>query len=1069
MRQKLLVIGVASAVMLYAVTSSSAPHEKTSDGKTSMKSDHFDITPFALPNTPPNEIWFEEPHDISGVVVAFDGAPPEQIELAYQRKCWPETQLEREAQKHPMGFGWVHQDDWFNGHWQTAAIQTSSEGDGRIEISFHNLAKEPGGKDFDFTYRRTYALRVTAQGNPRIVGVWTASPPAQTGLKVELDAGQKTPGTSIQLSGYNAIIESVNRRPGDLSVPLDENRPKQFQIAVRHMKPAHAYSGDDGHVKFELNGDAFTISLTSLEAQGPIWFAEMGIYISKSNDSTSFSEYQARCADSKTISQQVMERAEQSLAAAYHGQPRPHLSSFNLGCALARQRFGLESNGDIVLQKQNVTFPPDPSAERYKNDGDDAARFYFGLEKWRIVKRTPDPEPVMAYTLEAQKGGLSVEQQSLAVPLMTPILEEHWKSSDTMAALLRFRFRNNGAEPAVAQLPIRYSQDASRTGRGGNRDEYDIPRGPLDLLRVEGNTLRSAWKGEMVTRCAIETAMRIEEHGDEVTLTLPLAPGESCEAVLKIPFVALANQAEEKALSSLAFDQCHQDVTQYWRRVAGRGATLRTPEEPLNALHTAHPAYIMLSDYAEDNGSINTSVGTSTYGNFSNESCMIVHELDQRGLHEDAQRRLDLWIHYQSSVPQPGNFTDYDGMYFGAGGFESGAYNQHHGWVLWCLGEHFLLTRDTAWFQRVADSIVAGADWVFRQRKNTLTDLPHSRGWERGFLPAGSLEDVTDFYYWLSTNSLTWRGTEYAARALEAAGHPEAARVRSEADAYKADLHRGFETMRQHTPLVRLRDGRWVPDYPSRLYRRGRETGWIRETLEGSVYLLISGLYDAKSPQGQWILDDFQDNRYPSPPFGYAIPDFDMNWYDRGGISMQPNLLAGLLPHLDRDEPEIYLWMFYNAWNSCYREESNAMIEHPSPVLGWSNNVMVKTSDEANAINWLRYQFVYPHEDALYIGRAIPRAWFAQTQPFELKNVSTPFGEVSVSYEPNPKENKAKAVVELRQIQAPGQTTVRFRTPEKQPLRTVRIDGQPATAADPERGDVDITGRTGIITIEVEY
>ena len=76
---------------------------------------------------------------------------------------------------------------------------------------------------------------------------------------------------------------------------------------------------------------------------------------------------------------------------------------------------------------------------------------------------------------------------------------------------------------------------------------------------------------------------------------------------------------------------------------------------------------------------INTSVGTSVYGNFSNESCMIVQELIQRGLHEEARRRLDLWIKYQGTVPLPGNFTDFDGLYYGAGGFEQGLYNQHHG------------------------------------------------------------------------------------------------------------------------------------------------------------------------------------------------------------------------------------------------------------------------------------------------------------------------------------------------------------------------------------------------------
>ena len=173
----------------------------------------------------------------------------------------------------------------------------------------------------------------------------------------------------------------------------------------------------------------------------------------------------------------------------------------------------------------------------------------------------------------------------------------------------------------------------------------------------------------------------------------------------------------------------------------------------------------------------------------------------------------------------------------------------------------------------------------------------------------------------------------------------------------------------------------------------GRDVGWIRETLEGSVYLLISGLYDPRGPEAQWILDDYQDNRYMSPPYGYAIVDQESDWFSRGGLSIQPNLLAGLMPYLDRDEPEVYLWMFFNAWVACYREEINAMVEHPYPELGYSNTAHPKTSDEANAVMWLRYMFVYGNHDGLYLGRAIPRAWFAQSRPMGLENVVTRWGQ----------------------------------------------------------------------------
>jgi len=232
---------------------------------------------------------------------------------------------------------------------------------------------------------------------------------------------------------------------------------------------------------------------------------------------------------------------------------------------------------------------------------------------------------------------------------------------------------------------------------------------------------------------------------------------------------------------------------------------------------------------------------------------------------------------------------------------------------------------------------------------------------------------------------------------------------------------------------------------------------------------LLSGLYDSGSKEGQWILDDFQDNRYTRPPNSYFIPDFENTWFNRAGISMQPNLLAGLLPHLDRDEPEIYIWMFYNAWCACYREEVNAMVEHPMPWLGFSNRVVFKPSDEANACAWLRYMLVYTRGDLLHFGRAVPRAWFAQEKPFSLQGAATPFGKTGIEYRPSPDGNMISATVSLNLRSNPGHILVRFRHPESAPIQSVTVNGQQHTAFDAERGDVDITGTKGDVEMEVRY
>ncbi len=1062
----------------------------------------FDIAPYALPAAPAGEFWFEEPRDIRQLQIRFGDEPPARLQVFYWRRNWPQVRLDgREDRHNPGGFGWTRTDDWSNGAWQRARI-VQQVGARTVRVRFRRLSSERlAGAPADYrpTFRRTMGLRLQVPASARMRGVQihTCSAPAESVLRVELHAGRRTPAGRLWLAGYNAVVRDW---PGQAAGhwELEANGPRTFLVRVRHMEPAHPYAGDDGLVEFHWEEDAFTISLAALAAQGPIWYAERGVYVARADDARTFADYRRQHASARTVREWIASGAEHTLAAAMNGQPRPHPAACSFGCKHSPQRFWLEPNGDLLLHRRNLTGldQPGASAARFRNAGN--ARFFFGLERWLPVGRGPQDQAVPIYHLCVRRDGLRLEQAALCVPL-TGTLAGELAHDDVTVALLRFRVTNLGAEPAQLALPILYSEDSRRQRHGvcpaADQTDELLPRSPLVPLAVRGDTLCSRHGGELVVRAVLAGQVQVSagaagaaasmasggaavHAGEPSYRTGPLAawvrawltPGSTCEFVLKVPYVALYGDDELQALRRLEFAAAAAQVAAFWRREAACGAQLRAPVPQLEALHANHLMHVQITDFVMPGCAalLNTSVGSSTYGNFSNEACMIVQELDQRGLGADAQRRLDLWVRYQGTKPQPGNFTDCEGMFFGAGGFEQGHYNQHHGWVLWALAEHYLLTGDRAWFAAVAPAVLAGAEWVFRQRRQTLGPLPRSRGWERGFLPAGSLEDVTEFYYWLSTNCLTWRGADAAARALAAYGHPEAARLQAEADAYGRDLRTGLETMRQHAPLVRLRDGRWVPHYPSRLYCRGRDVGWIREVLEGAVYLLLSGLYASSSRQAEWILDDYLDNLYHQPPFGYANRDPENTLRARGGFSMQPCLLAGLLPHLERDEPEVFLWMLFNAFAAVYREEIGGMIEHPLPELGFDNAVSFKTSDEANAVMWLRYAYVYWTADLLHFGRALPRAWFLQERPFGLTGVHTHHGATGVRYEPCPQGRGIAAEVDLRCLRAvPPQVLVRFRAPQRAPLRRVRIDGAPALL--PAGEDVKLTGKPGVVRVEVEY
>jgi hypothetical protein len=1043
----------------------------------------FDIAPFALPNCPPGEIWFEESRDIQEVAVQFRDKVSRKLAVRYLQDKWPNTRHEeRPDLENPAAFGWVETDDWFNGKWQQAKVRKEVNGN-TATFRFRGLLAEEieeTPKGYDVEFRRTMALQLTVPDwtQVRRIAVYTTSVSTLHLLRVELDAGKRTRGRNLKLFGYNTRIAGLGSLRGAAAAGCDEltlgkRKNRSFVIKVEHMAPAHRYCGDAGLVEFHLDHDSFTLSLEALAAEGPIWYAEEGVYVALADDPTTFAEYRGKQASAQTINERVATRPEHSYARAFLGQPRPHAVAYTLGCKHSPQRFWLEPNGDLVLHKDNLTRLAHPglSAARFLNKGN--ARFFFSLEEWSGTARFTDPPPVPVYHLGFRQRTLRLEQEVLCVPLGRSILDGEMEFDEPTVALMRFRFKNLGDAPVEARLPIRYSGDSRRSFHFLHIDpgqtEHMVPKSLMDQLALKVSRITSLYENRAVLRCVCETAMAALAECEAVKLLKTLQPGESCEALLKIPYLAPSSEAELESLSRLEFEKCYEETTRFWRVENRKGTQLRSPLPQLDSLHASHLSHVEITDFAMPDAPdlINTSVGSSTYGNFSNESCMVVQELDQRGFHDDCRRRLDLWVKYQGTATQPGNFSDFEGMYYGAGGFEQGHYNQHHGCVLWCMAEHFLLTRDREWFGKVAGSVIAGADWIFRQRRRTMGELPHSRGWEHGFLPAGSLEDVTEFYYWLSTNCLTWRGADRAAQAIEVYGHAEAGRIRQEADAFGLDLIHGFETMRQHAPLVRLRDGRWVPQYPSRLYCRGRDVGWIRQVIEGAAYLLISGLYGPRSRQASWILDDYQDNLYLTPPYGYVMREPEADLLSRGGFSIQPCLLPGLMPHLDRDEPEIYLWMFFNAFAAIYREEISGMIEHPMPELGFSTSVTFKTSDEANAVMWMRYLLVYWNDRLLHFGRALPRAWFAQRIPVELTGVCTLFGRVGVQYAPPLADKKIIARVELGALRDSPQVLLRFRHPDKAAMREVRVNGRPWTRFEGE--DVDITGLSGNVVVEVNY
>ena len=198
------------------------------------------------------------------------------------------------------------------------------------------------------------------------------------------------------------------------------------------------------------------------------------------------------------------------------------------------------------------------------------------------------------------------------------------------------------------------------------------------------------------------------------------------------------------------------------------------------------------------------------------------------------------------------------------------------------------------------------------------------------------------------------------------------------------------------------------------------------------------------------------------------FPSFHETWYDWAGFSCQPNLLAGLMPYLDRDEIEVYIWMFFNAFIAAYSPNIQRLIEHPRPILGFSNAEPFKTSDEANAIKWMRYMFVYG-KGTRFISAGAPARVAERREP----STSDACTLGSVRFPSTMSRTLHKAGSSARPTwhctATPARTLVRFRHPEKRPSNPCASTAWSIGPFDPLKGDVDVSGKSGALVIEAFF
>lgn len=1021
-----------------------------------------------------------EPRKIRRVVVEFspEASVPAagKVRVQYWHRSWDGKGEPILAERGAGGVGWAAMDDWTNGQWRDADARCQADGR-RWTFTF----APTGTKEFKdlglpgVGYRKTLKIRIVAdEALPRIARLQTFTDAVCRPLTVRVRWGQPGPGGIAEPTGddtgrleaFNGAIVAVRPIAGSV-IKMDGD--------ASWIAPPGAENGVEADIimaEDPVNPRYDRTIVTVRSAQRPFSFAadevargdrilvdDLGMLAVRGDDPITLEGCRNARKEfrGKTVYDRVAESPEQSLTRAWNDMPLKRPLYFVHGLSGNRNAMHQQANGAIEITSWARWFNIQKSAK-------DSER-----KEW--------PDPVLkldfGFPADALRGGRELKDGYL------PLLRTWWQDGPIYYELSTILDKIDPNlddiqldDPTVLLMRVRFV-NTSATDAGTARLRFSQTTPDEKVTAKDGRILaQSKDGGRLRFLIRLEDLGTLVEGSKGVRWSLDLKPGESHNIFLAVPSITLSKDEEIAPLLKRDFDADAKRICDHWRALTAEGTQLTTPEPWLNDFYKSHVRHLFVNCLKEIGADrLYAHVGTFLYGVFPNESVMMISDLDRRGYHKAAEQCLEGFLHYQGSAKFLGNYASQEGLFYGVGGREDGSYNKSHGYVMWNMGEHWWFTRNRAWMERSAPKLIKSCDWVIRERQATMKNNEDgSRPIEYGFLPSGSLEDVTDFWYWLATNSATAWGFENLANALADFGHPEAPRLVKEAKAYRDDVMRGFTESRIRTPVVRLRDGTYVPEYPSNLYDRGRAHGWIRETLEGPMFLLYYGLIPPDAPEAKWILKDYEDNLYISTDYGYAIPAFDSFWYSRGGFSMQAQLLDGPPPYLYRDEIKHYLRAYFNGFASAFYPEIRMCNEHSLPELGYPAGDHFKSSDEAQSTFWLRLMFVRESGNDLYLGQAIPREWLRDGQTVGIERAASHFGPLSLRIESHAAAGEIRATVTPPSRPHPQTIYVRLRHPQAKPIQSVTVDGKPYDRFDAKKEWIVLPGDVeGVQEIVAKY
>ncbi len=1034
---------------------------------------------FEVPNTAENEwnvgVWWKEARNINRIEMTYADKVPESLingtKVQYWFRFWPD---------HPLWGGYPSEDRMdgpWQGEWLTADTEYSIEGN-KVIYTFTPLSEKEnrlaGNLKEQVTYRRAIKIRLLYNEKPsEIQSLKVFTPTNSKKLSVRIELGCDKPlnkKVTGKLEIFNGEIEGISGWKWNRKDKKTSTESWAFQLNEQSKgiiadfvvaEPAIGGSNDRTIVSVRSSEGNFSFLTDDLK-DGPIYIPAYSAFITLASDKESFSEF--NIIEGKTIREKIVTEPEQTYDRARREIPplsvmecgKKQVIYLPLAADASWQKFGFEWGGNFFMDK-NRTKAKGRELERCNWQGNEL-HWYIGTGE----------EPV--YLRNDTVSHTSFLNNYLPVTETTWNQEGVLYREEAFATLLEGSlspYDKDRSEQTPAILMIKL--DVSNPTDEEREADIWLKSTPLNKMLLKDSFIMDEIDNESYIRASIklpeEDSLSIKIAHDAVHIPIVIAANQSKSVYFSIPFPGdLKNDSKEKILA-LNYDREKQRVISYWRDIVDECTAFNVPERKFNELARSIITHIRMSVNKDPkSGLYMVPAASFNYTVFANEAAYQTVFLDKLGDHKTAAGYLETFLQLQGRSPMPGTFTgDQSGVLNGAKvddeyDYSHPVYNLHHGTMLWALGEHYLLSNDTEWLRHAAPNMIKAADWIIEQINHTkLKDENGNPVPYYGLLPAGNLEDNSEWGFWFAVNAYTYLGLKTTAEAFKRANMPEAEELEREAQKYLQDIRTSVKLSSELCPVVRLRNNTYIPYVPTSVFQRFRHFGIdqskfyyrynknaaTREGLCGPITLIETGVLDPNELLSTYILDDWEDNITLSGSVrdhvqGTVDPKY---WFSRGGMIFQPNLQNPIPAYLKRNEIPAAIRSIYNNMVSCLFPDVNVLSEEYYE-WGIGSGRLYKVADEACLGNRVIDMLELEVGNELWLNPGTPRYWIEPGNAIRLYQAATTYGKISYEIKNGSEPNSIEANIDLSSLSFdPVKILLFVRAPFEKPMKSVTING----------------------------